>query len=93
MAAAGALGSDRAGGHAGPVAWLTSKPEGHGVQEAGFIAVQMTKPPVLSCTPTALRLQEGIATGPSGVCPPHYGDRAPCVWDFLHNGFSRLPRG
>lgn len=65
-------------------------PEGHGVQEVGFITVQMTKPSVLGCMQTALRLQEGIDAVPSGECPPHSGDKAPCVWDFLGDDFSRL---
>lgn len=43
---------------------LMWEPEGRGVQEVGFITVQMTKPPVL-------RLQEGIDAVPSGECPPH----------------------
>ena len=33
----------------------------------------------------------GVDRIPSGECPPHSGDRAPCVWDFLHDDFSRLP--
>lgn len=42
--------------------------------------------------PTVLRLQEGSDAVPSAECPPHYGDRAPCVWDFLEDDFSRLPQ-
>ena len=74
----------------GRTAWLMSNPEGHGVQEVGFITVQMTKPSVPSCRPTVLRLREGIDAVPSGECPPHYGDRAPRVWNFLDDDFFRL---
>lgn len=51
----------------GLTAQLIQNQEGHGVQEVGFIAFQMTKPSVL----TVLRWQEGSDTDPSGECPPH----------------------
>lgn len=51
----------------GLTAQLIWNQEGHGVQEVGFIAIQMTKPSVL----TVLRWQEGSDTAPSGECPPH----------------------
>lgn len=62
------------------------------MREVGFIAAQMRKPSVPSGTQTALRPQEGVDAVPSGECPPHHGDRAPCVWDFLHDDFSRWPQ-
>lgn len=92
MAAAGAPGSDRAGCARGWTAWVRRSAEGHGVREVGFIAAQMRKPSVPSGTQTALRPQEGVDAVPSGECPPHHGDRAPCVWDFLHDDFSRWPQ-
>lgn len=74
----------------GQTVWLMSTPQGHRVQEVGFITVQMTKPSGPSCRPTALRLREGVDAVPSGECPPHYDDRVPRVWNFLDDDFFRL---
>lgn len=62
----------RALGRAGTM-WLMQNLEGCGVQEVGFITVQMTKPSGLSSLSMAFRLLQGMDAVLSGKCPPSLG--------------------
>lgn len=70
--------------------WLMEKPEGCGAQE-GLYYRPDDKTFCADPVQTALACHRG-RRGPSGECPPHCGDRAPCVWDFLPDDFPRLSR-